>query len=142
MGRAIGEDRPLKTDGVLTKAETRVASGYVCGLIGKEIADACDISHNTVIRHTQNIYAKTGIKHSTNALVAWFLEKNYDLDIREIKRRIIAVVLLALACLEIVSTDFDSPYLKRVKAKRSAACRVWGRPRARRKGNTYHLTHE
>ena len=33
-------DYPLPTDGVLTRAETRIASGYVCGLIGKEIADA------------------------------------------------------------------------------------------------------
>lgn len=46
----------LATDSILTKAETRVASGYVSGLIGKEIADACNISHNTVVRHTQNIY--------------------------------------------------------------------------------------
>ena len=33
-------DHHLPTDGVLTRAETRIASGYVCGLIGKEIATA------------------------------------------------------------------------------------------------------
>lgn len=33
-------ERPLKTDRVLTPAETRVASVYVSGLICKEIADA------------------------------------------------------------------------------------------------------
>ena len=63
-------DHHLPTDRVLTRAETRIASGYVCGLIGKEIADACGVSHNTVVRHTQNIYDKTGIRRSTNALVA------------------------------------------------------------------------
>ena len=31
----------LKTDAILTRAETRIASGYTSGLIGKEIAD-CD----------------------------------------------------------------------------------------------------
>ena len=39
----------LETDKVLTPAETRVASGYVSGMIGKEIASAAGISHNTVI---------------------------------------------------------------------------------------------
>ena len=51
----------LETDKVLTPAETRIASGYVSGMIGKEIANAAGISHNTVIRHTQHIYDKTGI---------------------------------------------------------------------------------
>ena len=128
----------MKTDDILTKAETKVASGYVCGLIGKEIADSCDISYNTVVRHTQNIYEKTGIKHSTNALVAWFLEKNFDLDLSDIKRRFIAFILFLLVCFQIATTDFDNPYLKRIKLRRSMACRVWGRPRARRKG-TYYL---
>lgn len=136
----IKVETPLKTDVVLTKAETKIASGYVCGLIGKEIADDCDISYNTVVRHTQNIYEKTGIPHSTNALVAWFLEKNFDLDLSEFKRGFIAFLLFLLVCFEIATTDFDSPYLKRIKARRSAACKVWGRPRARRKGNTYYLT--
>lgn len=128
----------LKTDKILTNAETKIASGYVCGLIGKEIASSCHISHNTVIRHTQNIYEKIGIRHSTNALVAWFLEKNFDLDLKEIKRGFIAFFLLVLVGFEIATTDFDNPFLRRVKARRCAACRVWGRPRARRKG-TYYL---
>lgn len=78
----------LVTDSILTRAETRIASGYVCGLIGKEIADACEISYNTVVRHTQNIYEKTGIRRSTNALVAWFLAVNLKLDLGEFERRV------------------------------------------------------
>lgn len=78
----------LATDSILTRAETRIASGYVCGLIGKEIADACEISYNTVVRHTQNIYEKTGIRRSTNALVAWFLAVNLKLDLGEFERRV------------------------------------------------------
>ena len=56
---------PLLTDAILTPAETRIASGYTAGLIGKEIADRCGISYNTVVKHTQNIYDKAGIKRST-----------------------------------------------------------------------------
>lgn len=78
----------LVTDNILTRAETRIASGYVCGLIGKEIADVCEISYNTVVRHTQNIYDKAGIARSTNALVAWFLASNFHLDLGEFRRRI------------------------------------------------------
>ena len=86
----------LKTDQILSPAETRIASGYACGLIGKEIAEECGISHNTVVRHTQNIYDKTGIPRSTNALVAWFLSKNYDIDLSEFRRRLGAFLLLCL----------------------------------------------
>jgi DNA-binding NarL/FixJ family response regulator len=78
----------LATDEILTRAETRIASGYVCGLIGKEIADVCEISYNTVVRHTQNIYEKTGIRRSTNALVAWFLAVNLHLDLGVFRRRV------------------------------------------------------
>lgn len=134
-----GKTEFLETDKVLTPAETKIASGYTCGLIGKEIADKCGISPLTVVRHTQNIYEKTGIPHSTNALVAWFLSTNFKIDLREFWRRLGAFILFLLACIEIATTDFDSPYLKRIRARRSAACKVWGRPRARRKGNTYYL---
>ena len=49
-------------DTELTKAEKRIAAGYVDGLIGKEIADRCGISYNTVVSHTQHIYEKAGIR--------------------------------------------------------------------------------
>lgn len=70
----------------ITAAEKRIAVGYVDGLTGKEIASRYHLSYNTVVRHTQNIYDKTGIPHSTNALVAWFLTKAFNLDLSEIKR--------------------------------------------------------
>ena len=60
----------LRTDGVITKAETRVAIAYALGDIGKEVGERLGIAHGTVVRHTQNIYEKAGIRHSTNALVA------------------------------------------------------------------------
>lgn len=86
----------LATDAIITPAETRVAIAYTLGDIGKEVAERLGIAYGTVIRHTQNIYDKTGIRHSTNALVAWFLGKNYRLDLRELTRRVGAGVLLLL----------------------------------------------
>ena len=121
----------LKTDQILTPAETRIASGYVSGLIGKEIADVCGISHNTVVRHTQNIYDKTGIRRSTNALVAWFLEKNCDLDLSEFRRRLGAFLLLCLVSFQIVETDFDNSFLRSSRARRVEA-RKGGSKRGRR----------
>ena len=109
---------PLPTDSVLTKSETRIASGYVSGMIGKEIADTCDISYNTVVRHTQNIYEKANIPHSTNALVAWFLAKNFNLDLGEFRRRVIAAFLFVIVSGQIVISDFDNQMVRRFPSRR------------------------
>ena len=92
----ITANRALATDRVITPAETRVAIAYTLGDIGKEVADRLGIAHGTVVRHTQNIYEKVGCRHSTNALVAWFLSQNYDIDIGELRRRLGAMVLMVL----------------------------------------------
>ena len=87
----------MKTDAVLSKAEARIARCYVEGMIGKEVADACHVSYNTVIRHTQNIYEKIG-RHSIQALVTWWFCTNFDIDLAEVLRRLGALSLLALFC--------------------------------------------
>lgn len=125
----------LNTDGILSPAETRVASGYVSGMIAKEIADACGISPHTVVRHTQNIYGKAGIGHSTNALVAWFLEKNLNLDLSEFRRRVGAVVLLGIITIQVCATDFDSDFVRQGASRRTETARRAGR--GRRKDNDY-----
>lgn len=129
----------LATDSILTKAETRVASGYVSGLIGKEIADACNISHNTVVRHTQNIYDKTGIPRSTNALVAWFLEKNFNLDLSEIKRGFGAFILFLLVSFQIAVTDFDNQFVRRTSTRRVEVRKSGRRSKRGREEDTYYL---
>lgn len=129
----------LKTDEILTPAETRVAAGYVSGMIGKEVADACGISHNTVVRHTQHIYDKTGIPRSTNALVAWFLEKNYDLDLSEVKRRIGAALLLAIIAVQTITTDFSTDFVRAARVRRVEA-RKGGRRRRDEDDNTLDIT--
>lgn len=117
----------LATDTVLTPAETRIASGYACGLIGKEIADACGVSYNTVVRHTQNIYDKTGIRRSTNALVAWFLARNYGLDLGEFRRRLTSALLLVILCVQSASADFGSPAVRRISGRRTEVRKGAGR---------------
>lgn len=130
----------LKTDEVLTRAETRIAIGYVEGKIGKEIADADGISYNTVVRHTQNIYDKTGIPRSTNALVSWFLSKNYSLDLSELRKAFYSLVMLAIMCHQIVRPDFDNTPLRQFRARRSEV-RVArpARGRGRRRKDTINL---
>lgn len=87
----------MKTDAILSRAEARIARCYVDGMIGKEIAEACHISYNTVIRHTQNIYEKIG-RHTIHSLVAWWFCTNFDIDLAEVMRRLGALSLLALFC--------------------------------------------
>lgn len=121
-------DTPLATDALLTPAETRVAAGYTAGLIGKEIADRCGISHNTVVKHTQNIYDKAGIKRSTNALVAWFLSVNAHLDLREFERRLGALLLLGLLAFQMAYDQGDN-YVRRTAPRRVEARKAGGRRR-------------
>ena len=130
----------LETDKVLTPAETRVASGYVSGMIGKEIASAAGISHNTVIRHTQNIYDKTGIPRSTNALVAWFISENFHVDLAEFRRRVGAAVLLAIIAGQIVTTDFSSDFVRTARVRRVEARRGGRRTRMEDDENTLDFT--
>lgn len=108
----------LKSDAILTTAETRIAMGYVEGLIGKEIAQRAGISYHTVVRHTQNIYEKTGIRRSTNALVAWFLSLNYGIDLSELRRRIGAACLLVLFCFYVAMEADDDMICRRVRRTR------------------------
>lgn len=119
--RAVQERGTLPTDAVLTRAETRIACGYVAGMIWKEIADACGVSYNTVVRHTQNIYEKTGIRRSTNALVAWFLSKNYDIDLGDFRRRVGAFFLLVIVSVQTVCVDFDNSPVRRFPSRRIEA---------------------
>lgn len=109
----------LKTDIVLTPAETRVAMAYVLGDIGKEVGVRLNIAYNTVVRHTQNIYDKAGIRRSTNALVAWFLAENCGIDIADLARRAGAGFLAIIVC----STIFfgsDDMLARRARSRRRA----------------------
>ena len=124
--------KPLATDTILTPAETRIASGYVSGLIGKEIADASDISYNTVVKHTQNIYEKTGIKRSTNSLVAWFLSVNYKIDLAEFGRRLVAFALFLIMSAEAVDTTMSAQLVRRFPSRRIETSARRGSRRGRR----------
>lgn len=133
----IVQAEEMPTDEVLTPQETAIAAGIACGLSGKEIAELNNISHSTVIRHTQNIYDKTGIGRSVNALAVWFLEKNLRLDLTEIRRRAGAMMLLGLVMLQL--TDFDNQFM-RTKTTRATSARVTGaRTRKGEEINTFHL---
>ena len=125
--------KQLATDTILSPAETRVAAGYTAGMIAKEIATEAGISPNTVVRHTQRIYGKAGIPHSTNALVAWFLATNYGIDLTEFRRRVGAALLLAIIAGQTILTDFSTDYTRTNGARRTEARR--GGRRGRRDGD-------
>lgn len=122
----------------ITAAEKRIAVGYVDGLTGKEIASRYHLSYNTVVRHTQNIYDKTGIPRSTNALVAWFLTKAFNLDLSEIKRGLGGFLLLCLVGFQMAASDFDNSFLRSSSARRVEARKTSGR-RNRREDDTLVL---
>lgn len=139
---ASGMDGPvgnmdLPSNGLLTGSETRIAIGYTDGLIGKEIADRCGISYNTVVKHTQNIYQKAGIRHSTNALVAWFLSFNFGLDLSELRRRVEGAVLLAVFVIGLVASGDNGLAVRRAQARRIETRGY--RSRRGRREDTYYI---
>lgn len=136
----IVQAEEIPTDEVLTPQETAIAAGVACGLSGKEIAELNNISHSTVVRHTQNIYDKIGIKtRSVNALAVWFLEKNLKLDLSEIRRRAGAMMLLGLVMFQMAATDFDNQFV-RARTTRASSARVTGaRGRRNEDTNTFNL---
>lgn len=114
----------LKTDIVLTPAETRVAMAYTLGDIGKEVGERLGIAYNTVVRHTQNIYDKAGIRRSTNALVAWFLAENCDIDLRELAHRAGAGFMMVLVCCTIFLGS-DDMVARRARGRRRGEETEW-----------------
>lgn len=128
---------PLPTSEVLSKSETRIAVGYTDCLIGKEIADRYNISYNTVVKHTQNIYEKAGIRHSTNALVAWFLGKNYGLDLGELRRAAESLFLLVLFFIGLANSA-DNTFSRRAPTRRVES-RKGGRRKTEDDSMTYFL---
>lgn len=114
----------LTTDRVLTPAETRVAMAYTLGDIGKEVGERLGIAYNTVVRHTQNIYDKAGIRRSTNALVAWFLAENCDIDLRELARQAGASILMMIVCTTIFFGS-DDMVARRARGRRRTEETEW-----------------
>ena len=86
MSKRIPYAIKLPTNKILTPAETRVAISYILGDVGKEVCVRLGIAYNTVVRHTQNIYSKAHIRHSTNALVSWFLSENYSINLDQLSK--------------------------------------------------------
>jgi len=65
LQHAISNDHSHQQNGndrLLTNRETEILRLIVQGYLNKEIADALNISHNTVLTHRKNIISKTGIK--------------------------------------------------------------------------------
>jgi len=92
MARCKKQQR-IPSDEYLSPAQTRVAVALCKGYDDKEVADKLCMSKYTVARHKQDIYERTGIRHTANALVAWFLAINFTIAVEDLERRIGAMVL-------------------------------------------------
>ena len=95
MARCKKQQR-IPSDEFLSPAQTRVAVALCKGYDDKEVADKLCMSKYTVARHKQDIYERVGIRHTANALVAWFLAINFTIAVEDLERRIGAMVLAVL----------------------------------------------
>lgn len=120
MARCKKQQR-IPSDEYLSPAQTRVAVALCKGYDDKEVADKLCMSKYTVARHKQDIYERTGIRHTANALVAWFLAINFTIAVEDLERRIGAMVLAVLFSLFTFGADNDTQLVRR--ARRGRRCR-------------------
>lgn len=120
MARCKKQQR-IPSDEYLSPAQTRVAVALCKGYDDKEVADKLCMSKYTVARHKQDIYERTGIRHTANALVAWFLAINFTIAVEDLERRIGAAVLVVLFSVFTFGADNDTQLVRR--ARRGRRCR-------------------
>ena len=120
MARCKKQQR-IPSDEYLSPAQTRVAVALCTGYDDKEVADKLCMSKYTVARHKQDIYERTGIRHTANALVAWFLAINFTIAVEDLERRIGAMVLAVLFTVFTFGADNDTQLVRR--ARRGRRCR-------------------
>lgn len=117
MARCKKQQR-IPSDEYLSPAQTRVAVALCKGYDDKEVADKLCMSKYTVARHKQDIYERTGIRHTANALVAWFLAINFTIAIEDLERRIGAMVLAVLFSVFTFGADNDTQLVRRARRGR------------------------
>ena len=120
MARCKKQSR-IPSDKYLSPAQTRVAVALCKGYDDKEVADKLCMSKYTVARHKQDIYERTGIRHTANALVAWFLAINFTIAVEDLERRLGAMVLAVLFSVFTFGADNDTQIVRR--ARRGRRCR-------------------
>ena len=120
MARCKKQQR-IPSDEYLSPAQTRVAVALCKGYDDKEVANKLCRSKYTVARHKQDIYERTGIRHTANALVAWFLAINFTIAVEDLERRIGAMVLAVLFTVFTFGADNDTQLVRR--ARRGRRCR-------------------
>ena len=120
MARCKKQQR-IPSDEYLSPAQTRVALALCKGYDDKEVADKLCMSKFTVARHKQDIYERTGIRHTANALVAWFLAINFTIAVEDLERRLGAMVLAVLFSVFTFGADNDTQLVRR--ARRGRRCR-------------------
>ena len=120
MARCKKQQR-IPSDEFLSPAQTRVAVALCKGYDDKEVADKLCMSKYTVARHKQDIYERVGIRHTANALVAWFLAINFTIAVEDLERRIGAMVLAVLFSVFTFGADNDTQLVRR--ARRGRRCR-------------------
>ena len=108
----------IPSDEYLSPAQTRVAVALCKGYDDKEVADKLCMSKYTVARHKQDIYERTGIRHTANALVAWFLAINFAIAVDDLERRLGALVLAVVFSVFTFGADNDTQLVRRVRRGR------------------------
>lgn len=116
-----GADKDMGAS-TLTRRETEIAEYLAWGASKKEVATTLYISERTVENHTRRIYEKIGIT-KINELAAWWFCTTFHIsfDLSPLKRKIGALMLLALIIPQMIDTNTDM--IRPAKARTAQVCR-------------------
>ncbi len=107
----------------LTRRESEIAEYLAWGATKKEVATTLYISERTVENHTRRIYEKIGIT-KINELSAWWFCTTFRIsfDLSPLKRKIGAMVLVALIIPQMIDTNTDM--IRPTRARTARVCRA------------------
>jgi len=115
----------MNTQITLTKRESEIAELFAWGASKSEVADKLFISEHTVENHARNIYEKIGC-NKVNELSAWWFctHFNTSFDLSPLKRKTIAIIMLAIILPQLYSNDDNIVRVFRTRPTTAKTCRV------------------
>jgi DNA-binding CsgD family transcriptional regulator len=108
-----------------TKRENEIAELFAWGASKKDVAKRLFVSERTVENHARNIYGKIGC-NKVNELSAWWFCTHFNIsfDLSPLKRKTIAIIMLAIILPQLYSNDDNIVRVFRTRPTTAKTCRV------------------
>lgn len=112
--------KTYRTNAAFTRREREVMECVIQGYTLRETAFKLCVVYQCVANHIQTIYDKAGIfdRRTLNALTAWWYRTTFDINLREVARRIGATGLIIIFCAYTFCVEDNNQMIRRVRRGR------------------------